>query len=76
MGPISETTWTIFKIPLIIGRSKKKTFVEIKESVWKKLQGWKKDKFISIVGKEIHVKAIAHTWYVLFQVVSNHIWWD
>ena len=44
MGPRSETTRTIFKIPLIIGRSKKKTFVEIKESVWKKITRVKTEK--------------------------------
>jgi hypothetical protein len=41
-----------------IGRSKTAAFAYIKDRVWKKIQGWK-EIFLSKVGKNILIKAIA-----------------
>ena len=40
-----------------MGRAKKRSFIYLKERVWKKLQGWK-EKLLFIAGREILVKAI------------------
>ena len=53
--------------PSMISRSKKQAFSEIKERVGKKLMGWK-EKFLSIGGKEILIKAMAQA--------MQHIQWD
>ena len=45
-------------LPTVIGRSKKVTFVCIKERIWKKLQGWK-EKLLSRPGKEVLLKSVA-----------------
>jgi len=39
----------------LVGRRKKASFNYIKESVWRKLQGWE-EKLLSQVGKEILIK--------------------
>jgi hypothetical protein len=44
-------------LPPFIGRSKKQAFFEIKDRIWRKLQGWKEN-FLSQAGKEILIKAI------------------
>uniref|UniRef100_A0A2N9F4Z0 Reverse transcriptase domain-containing protein n=1 Tax=Fagus sylvatica TaxID=28930 RepID=A0A2N9F4Z0_FAGSY len=44
-------------LPPIIGRSKKRAFNDIKDRIWKRLQGWK-EKLLSIVGREILIKAV------------------
>ena len=40
-----------------MGRAKKRSFIYIKERVWKKLQGWK-EKLLSVVGREVLIKAV------------------
>ena len=45
-------------LPLFIGRSKKFTFVKIKERVWKKVQGCK-EKLLFKVGREVLIKIVA-----------------
>lgn len=45
-------------LPTIIGRSKKMIFSNIKERIWRKIQGWK-EKLLSKPGKEVLIKAIA-----------------
>lgn len=42
----------------IVGKSKSKTLLYIKEKVWGKIQGWK-EKLLSKAGKEILIKASA-----------------
>jgi hypothetical protein len=41
----------------IMGRSKRHAFNDIKERIWKRLQGWK-EKFLSQAGREILIKAV------------------
>uniref|UniRef100_A0A2N9FP25 Uncharacterized protein n=1 Tax=Fagus sylvatica TaxID=28930 RepID=A0A2N9FP25_FAGSY len=44
-------------LPSIIGRAKKKAFNEIKDWIWRRLQGWK-EKLLSQAGREILIKAV------------------
>ena len=47
-----------FGLPSFIGRKKKDSFDNIKQRVWKKLQGWE-GKLLSQAGREILIKAVA-----------------
>ena len=47
-------------LPSFIGRKKKESFDNIKQQVWKKLQGWE-GKLLSQAGREILIKAMAQT---------------
>ena len=49
------------RLPSMIGRSKNHDFQSLKDSVWKRIQGWKewKEKVLSKRGKEVLIKAIA-----------------
>ncbi|XP_012842424.1 PREDICTED: uncharacterized protein LOC105962657 [Erythranthe guttata] len=44
-------------LPLVIGKSKREVFANIRDRVWKRLQGWK-EKWLSKGGKEILIKAV------------------
>ena len=44
-------------LPPILGRSKKLAFNEIKDRIFRRLQGWK-EKFLSQAGREILIKAV------------------
>ncbi|KAK2655323.1 hypothetical protein Ddye_008375 [Dipteronia dyeriana] len=44
--------------PTLVGRNKQLTFNMIKERVWKKVRGWKRNLF-SFGGKEVLIKAVA-----------------
>ena len=60
LGPMHDTSHTKYLgLPSIIGRSKKLIFAEIKDKVCQKLAGWK-SKLLSMGGKEILIKAVAH----------------
>ena len=45
-------------LPSSIGRKKKESFDNIRQMVWKKLQGWE-GKLLSQVGREVLIKAMA-----------------
>ena len=45
-------------LPSFIGRGKKASFDNIKQRVWKKLQGWE-GKLLSQAGREVLIKAVA-----------------
>ncbi len=45
-------------LPSFVGRSKYRTFNQLKEKVWKRVNGWK-EKLLSQAGKEILIKAVA-----------------
>ena len=45
-------------LPLLIGKSKKNTFAQLKHKLASKLAGWK-EKLLSNVGKEVLIKAVA-----------------
>jgi hypothetical protein len=44
-------------LPLMLGRSKKRSFNDIKDHIWKRLQGWK-EKLLSQAGCEVLIKAV------------------
>ena len=44
-------------MPALVGREKKRSFIYLKERVWKKLQGWK-EKLLSILGRAVLIKAV------------------
>ncbi|CAI8589603.1 unnamed protein product [Vicia faba] len=43
---------------VVFGRSKKEVFSFVVDCVWKNLKGWK-EKFLSLAGKEVLIKAVA-----------------
>ena len=45
-------------LPSLVGRSKRNTFMELKEKLARKLAGWK-EKLLSRAGKEILIKVVA-----------------
>ncbi len=47
-------------LPSFVGRSKYQTFAQLKEKVWKKVNGWK-EKLLSQAGKEILIKVVAQS---------------
>ena len=49
---------SIWVSPLLLENKKNEVFTEIKERVGSKLAGWK-EKFLSIGGREILIKAVA-----------------
>ena len=56
---VTEVNWhgKYLGLPTIVGRSKKAIFANVKERIWKKLQGWK-EKFLSCPSKEVLIKAV------------------
>ena len=61
-------------LPPIIGRGKKQAFMEVKQKIAKKLQGWK-GKLLSQAGREILIKSVAQAIPVYtmscFQIPDN-----
>lgn len=51
-------------LPSLVGRNKPNSFKEIKEKLGKKLASWK-EKFLSKVGKEVLIKAVAQPVYTV-----------
>ena len=47
-------------LPSFVSRGKKACFMQIKERIWAKMQGWK-EKLLSQVGKEIMIKAVVQS---------------
>ena len=45
-------------LPVYMGKSKVRTFAYLKDTIWKRVQGWK-EKLLSKAGKEILIKAVA-----------------
>ena len=44
-------------LPSFVGRSRKESFIQIKERIWSRLKGWKQ-KLLSQAGREILIKAV------------------
>ena len=44
-------------LPSMVGRAKHKSFTQLKERVWRKIQGWK-GKLLSQAGREVLIKAV------------------
>ena len=44
-------------LPSFVGRSRRESFTQIKESIWQRLQGWKQ-KLLSQAGRETLIKAV------------------
>ena len=71
-----------------MGRAKKRSFIYIKEKVWKKLQEWK-EKLLFVVGREVLIKAViqAILTYIMscfklpkglikeLEVLIRNFWW-
>ena len=51
---------TYLGLPTLVGRAKYQTFAYLKDSVLKKLQGWK-GRMLSHAGKEVLIKAVAQS---------------
>ena len=45
-------------LPSFVGRPKYQTFVQLKDKVWKRVNGWK-EKLLSQAGREALIKAVA-----------------
>ena len=45
-------------LPSLIGRSKRATFSYIKDTIWKRIQGWR-NKLLSQAGKGVLIKSVA-----------------
>ncbi|CAL5385637.1 unnamed protein product [Camellia sinensis] len=52
------TTGKYLGMPTFVGVSKREVFGYIKTNIWKRLNGWK-EKFLSAVGRDILIKAVA-----------------
>ena len=48
------------ELPSFVGRGKKACFMQIKEQIWAKIQGWK-EKLLSQAGKEVMIKAVVQS---------------
>lgn len=51
---------TYLGLPMLIGRTKYLSFLNLKDRVWKKLQSWK-GKMLSRARKEVLIKAVAQS---------------
>ena len=56
--PVVQQYEKYLGLPSFIGRKKKESFDNIKQKVWKKLQGWE-GKLLSQAGREVLIKAVA-----------------
>ncbi len=48
---------TYLGLPSLVGRSKSASFVQLKERLWRKVQGWK-ERLLTQAGKEVLIKAV------------------
>ena len=58
--PVVQQYEKFLGLPSFIGRKKKESFDNIKQKVWKKLQGWER-KLLSQAGRKVLIKAVAQT---------------
>ena len=56
--PVVQQYEKYLGLPFFIGRNKKESFDNIKQKVWKKLQGWE-GKLLSQARREVLIKAVA-----------------
>lgn len=47
-------------LPSFIGRERKACFINVKEQIWARMQGWK-EKLLSQAGKEIMIEAVVQS---------------
>lgn len=57
-APVTLSQEKYLGLHIIVGRNKKRAFVNLKDRVLKRIQGWR-DKILSTGGKEILIKAVA-----------------
>lgn len=43
--------WMYLGLPLIIGKSKREVFQSVRDRVWTLMNGWRKEKLFSMVGR-------------------------
>ena len=58
--PVIRNYEKYLELPSFVGRQKKACFIQIKERIWPKMQGWK-EKLLSQAGKEVKIKAVVQS---------------
>ena len=58
--PVIRNYEKYLELPSFVGRQKKACFIQIKERIWAKMQGWK-EKLLSQAGKKVKIKAVVQS---------------